>query len=150
MTRRSRSIAVSTLCCLLALATSAAAGASDPIPLDTPEPKYRDYFNKVRERIKAKWVYPRQAGERGIEGEVVIEFHIAKDGRLEDIALQRSSDEPLLDTNAMNAVTGDARGVKFADPFPPVPDELLSWGSLAISARFRYQIVGSFVNMFLQ
>src|SRR5262249_46384134 len=45
----------------------------DPIPLDTPEPKYQDYFNKVRERIKSKWVYPRPAGERGIEGELLIE-----------------------------------------------------------------------------
>jgi TonB family protein len=148
LTTRHLAIA-SPLCCLLTVATSAA-GAGDPIPLDTPEPKYQDYFNKVRERIKAKWVYPRPAAERGIEGEVLIEFHIAKDGRLEDIALQRSSGVPLLDTNAMNAVTGDGRGVKFADPFPPVPDELLSWGSLAISVRFRYQIVGSFVNMLLR
>ena len=138
------------LLCLLTLATSGSLGASDPIPLDTPQPKYQDYFNKVRERIKSKWVYPRQAGERGIEGDLLIEFHVAKDGRLEYIALRRSSGVPLLDTSAMNAVTGDARGVKFAEPFPPVPDELLSGGSLAISARFRYQIVGSFVNMFLQ
>ncbi len=148
MTRLSPGILLTALCCLLALATSASLGAGYPIPLDTPDPKYQDYFNKVRERIKAKWVYPRAAAER--EGEVLIEFHVAKDGRLEDIDLQRSSGVPLLDTNAMNAVTGDVCGVKFAEPFPQVPDELLSEGSLAISVRFHYQIVGGFVNMFLR
>ena len=43
----------------------------------------QDYFNKVRERIKSKWVYPRAAGERGIEGQAQIKFYIAKDGQLE-------------------------------------------------------------------
>jgi TonB family protein len=113
-----------------------------PIPLDTPEPKYQDYFNKVRERIKSKWTYPREAGERGIEGELLIEFHIAKDGRLEYIALLRPSGVSILDTYAMNAV-------KFAEPFPPVPDEIAK-GTLAINGQFRYQIVSGFVNQFLR
>jgi len=41
------------------LTLTGSAGAGNPIPLDTPDPKYQDYFHKVRERIKAKWVYPR-------------------------------------------------------------------------------------------
>lgn len=113
-----------------------------PIPLDTPEPKYQDYFNKIRERIKSKWVYPREAGERGIEGELIIEFHIAKDGRLEYIALRQPSGVPILDKYAMNAVT-------LAEPFPPVPDEIAK-GTLAINGQFRYQIVSGFVNQFLR
>lgn len=113
-----------------------------PIPLDTPDPKYQDYFNKIRERIKSKWVYPREAGERGIEGELLIEFHIAKDGRLEYIALRQPSGVPILDKYAMNAVT-------LAEPFPPVPDEIAK-GTLAINGQFRYQIVSGFVNQFLQ
>src|SRR5262245_35433765 len=39
----------------------------EPIPLDTPEPKYQDYFNKIREKIKANWIYPREAGDRGLQ-----------------------------------------------------------------------------------
>jgi len=128
MIRRWQCSVVATLCCLLALATSASLGAGDPIPLDTSDPKYRTYLDKVRERIKAKWVYPRQVAERGTEGELLIEFHIAKDGRLEDIAVQRSSSVPLLDTSAMNAI-------KWAEPFPPVPEVLLSEGSLATSGQ---------------
>jgi TonB family protein len=104
----------------------------EPTPLGTSEPKYRDYFNKVRERIKAKWVYPRPAGERGIEGELLIEFHIAKDGSLEFIELRRSSGTALLDEAALNAV-------EQAQPFPPVPDSVAKQ-SLAINGAFRYHI----------
>ncbi|HUM15040.1 MAG TPA: TonB family protein [Candidatus Nitrosotalea sp.] len=113
-----------------------------PIPLDTPEPKFQDYFNKVRERIKSKWVYPRPAGERGIEGELLIEFHIAKDGRLEFIELRHSSGTQILDEAAMTAV-------KLAQPFPPVPDDIAK-STLAINGQFRYQIVSGFVNQFLR
>jgi protein TonB len=113
-----------------------------PIPLDTPEPKYQDYFNKVRERIKANWVYPRQAGERNIEGELVIEFHIAKDGRLEFIELRDSSGTRILDDAALTAV-------KLAQPFPPVPDDIAKH-TLAINGQFRYQIVSGLVNQFLR
>jgi protein TonB len=114
----------------------------EPIPLDTPEPKYQDYFNKIRERIKSKWTYPRQAGERGIEGELLIEFHIAKDGRLEFIALRHSSGVAILDDYAMTAV-------KLAQPFPPVPDEIAKQ-TLAINGQFKYQIVSGLVNQFLR
>src|SRR5216684_2041468 len=113
-----------------------------PIPLDTPEPKFQDYFNKVRERIKANWVYPRQAGERNIEGELVIEFHIAKDGRLEYIELRDSSGTRILDDAALTAV-------KLAQPFPPVPDDIAKH-TLAINGQFRYQIVSGLVNQFLR
>ena len=114
----------------------------DPIPLDTPEPKYQDYFNKIRERIKAKWVYPRQAGDRGIEGELLIEFHIAKDGRVSFIELRHSSGAAILDDAALTAV-------KLAQPFPPVPDEIAKQ-TLAINGQFKYQIVSGLVNQFLR
>jgi protein TonB len=113
-----------------------------PIPLDTPEPKYQDYFNKIRERIKANWVYPRQAGERGIEGELLIEFHIAKDGRVAFIELRHSSGTTILDDAALTAV-------KLAQPFPPVPDEIAKQ-TLAINGQFKYQIVSGLVNQFLR
>ena len=114
----------------------------EPIPLDTPEPKYQDYFNKIRERIKANWIYPRQAGDRGIEGELMIEFHIGKDGRLAYIELRHSSGTPILDDAAMWAV-------KLAQPFPPVPDDIAKQ-SLAINGQFKYQIVSGLVNQFLR
>ena len=114
----------------------------EPIPLDTPEPRYQDYFNKIRERIKAKWIYPREAGQRGIEGELLIEFHIAKDGRVAFIELRNSSGTAILDDAALTAV-------KLAQPFPPVPDEIAK-RTLAINGQFRYQIVSGLVNQFLR
>jgi TonB family protein len=115
----------------------------EPIPLDTPEPKYQDYFNKIREKIKANWIYPREAGDRGIQGELLLEFHIAKDGRVEYLELRSSSGAEILDRFAMNAV-------RLAQPFPPVPDEIAR-KVLAINGLFRYQIVGaSLLNQYLR
>jgi protein TonB len=109
-----------------------------PIPLDTQAPIYPDYFNKLRERIKSKWVYPRQAGE----GQLLIEFHIAKDGRLEYVELMHTSGTVILDNAALTAV-------KLAQPFPPVPDDIAK-GTLAINGQFRYQIVSGLANQSLR
>ena len=115
----------------------------DPIPLDTPEPKYQDYFNKIREKIRANWIYPREAGDRGLQGELLLEFHIAKDGRLAYLSLRNSSGAEILDRFAMNAV-------RLAQPFPPVPDDITK-RTLAINGMFRYQIVGaSMLNQYLR
>ena len=105
----------------------------EPVPLDTPEPKYQDYFNKIRQKIQANWVYPYEAGSRGIEGDLNIEFVIAKDGHLQYIQLRRSSKVALLDNAALNAV-------KLAQPFPPVPDALAKQ-ALAINGLFVYHMV---------
>lgn len=115
----------------------------EPIPLDTPEPKYQDYFNKIREKIKANWIYPREAGDRGLQGELLLEFHIAKDGRLEYLQLRNSSGAEILDRFAMNAV-------RLAQPFPPVPDDIAK-NVLSINGMFKYQIIGaSLLNQYLR
>jgi protein TonB len=114
-----------------------------PVPLDTPEPRYQDYFNKIREKIKRNWIYPREAGDRGIEGELLIEFGIAKSGELQFILLRKTSGVPILDEYAL-------RAVQLASPFPPVPDAI-SKGGLPINGIFRYQIVGaSLLNNYLR
>jgi periplasmic protein TonB len=113
----------------------------EPVPLDTPDPKYQDYFRILRERIQAKWTYPREAGDRGIGGALLIEFHIAKDGRLAYLEIRRSSGVEILDEYAVNAI-------KLAQPFPPVPDNLAKQ-VLAINGNFVYQIVeNSLVKQF--
>jgi len=115
----------------------------DAIPLDTPDPKFQDYFNQIRERIKSKWIYPYEASSRGIGGELAIEFGIAKSGELQFIERRRSSGVELLDDYAM-------RAVQLASPFPPVPDAI-SKGGLPIHGIFRYQLLGSgLINNYLR
>lgn len=115
----------------------------EPIPLNTSDPRYTDYFDKIRRKIKANWVYPREAGERGIGGQLMIDFAISKNGYLEAIELRRSSGVPILDLYAMNAV-------KLAQPFPPVPDSV-SKSVLPIKGIFTYQIVDAgLLNQFLR
>src|SRR5215470_2884135 len=101
-----------------------------PVPLETIEPRFQAYFSKVREKIKATWTYPTAAGERGIQGEVVVEFRIAKDGRLESVRVRRSSGATILDDYSL-------RAVQTAAPFPPVPDDVAK-ETLTVESTFRY------------
>jgi TonB family protein len=115
----------------------------EAIPLDTPDPRYQDYFNQIRERIKSKWIYPYEASSRGIGGELAIEFGIAKSGELQFIERRRSSGVEMLDDYAM-------RAVQLASPFPPVPDAISKSG-LPIYGIFRYQLLGSgMINQYLR
>jgi len=104
----------------------------DPVPLDTPDPTYKDYFNQIRERVKSKWMYPYEAFSTGIEGELVIDFRIAKSGKLQFMECRRSSGVEVLDVYAV-------RALQLAAPFPPVPDEI-SMSGLPVHGIFRYHL----------
>jgi TonB family protein len=106
----------------------------DPIPLDTPDPNYRAYMEKVKQRIYAKWGYPYEAQTRGLHGKLVVEFHIAKDGHLQFIELRQSSGEEILDSFAMTAV-------KLAQLYPPLPDAMQR-DVLPVIAIFVYSMRG--------
>jgi len=115
----------------------------DPIALDTPDPKYQDYFRQIRERIQSKWIYPYEASSRGIGGELQIDFGIAKSGELQFIERRRTSGVELLDDYAI-------RAVQLASPFPPVPDAI-SKGGLPINGTFKYLIQDSgLINNYLR
>src|SRR5262245_41844243 len=47
---------------------SLAGTAGEPIPLDTPDPSYQAYMEKVRQRIYANWGYPYDAQNQGLQG----------------------------------------------------------------------------------
>lgn len=108
--------------------------AGEPIPLDTPDPNYREYMEKVKQRIYSKWGYPYEAQSRGLQGKLVIEFHIAKDGHLQFIELRQSSGEEILDSFAMTAV-------KLGQVYPPLPDAMRR-EVLPIVAVFIYTMRG--------
>ena len=102
------------------------------VPLDTPDPNYREYMQRVRQRIYAKWNYPREAQDRELAGRLVIEFHIGKDGQLLSLELVSSSGESILDSSALNAV-------KMAERYPPLP-EAMQRDVLPVVAIFSYRI----------
>jgi len=108
--------------------------AGEPIPLDTPDPNYREYMEKVKQRIYAKWGYPYEAQTRGLQGKLVVEFHIAKDGHLQFIEMKASSGEDILDNFALTAV-------KLAQMYPPLPDAMQR-EVLPIVAIFVYTLRG--------
>ncbi len=108
--------------------------AGEPIPLDTPDPNYREYMEKVKQRIYAKWGYPYEAQSRGLQGKLIVEFHIAKDGHLQFIELRDSSGEEILDSFAMTAV-------KLAQVYPPLPDAMKR-DVLPVVAVFVYTLRG--------
>jgi protein TonB len=124
---------------LALLAILLLAGGCASLPAATPNPatitldpdsaRRHPYFTHVQEKIKAKWVYPRWAGEKG---DLLIAFHIAKDGKLALVEVRRSSGIPALDEAALTAV-------RQARPFSPVPDEVTKQ-TLAIDGTFRYRI----------
>ena len=115
----------------------------EPIPLDSVDPRYSDYLDQIRRRIKDKWGYPCVKNDHTRECEyktakLVIEFGIAKDGKVPFINVVRSSGYPIYDDYAVNAV-------KLAD-FPPIPDSFSKQG-VPILATFSYVVQSSLTNI---
>ena len=104
----------------------------EPVPLDTPDPRYADYFRQLRLLIQSKMAYPHDAGRRGLEADVFVEFHITKAGRLEFIQQRRLNGEVVFAEASIIAV-------QLASPFPPVPDSVAK-GTLAITGHFVWRI----------
>jgi protein TonB len=91
-------------------------------------------MQKVKRRIYAKWGYPYEAQTRGLQGKLVVEFHIAKDGHLQFIEMRQSSGEEILDSFALTAV-------KLAQVYDPLPDAMKR-DVLPIVAVFVYTLRG--------
>src|SRR5881296_3329080 len=116
----------------------------EPIPLDSPDPRYSDYLEQVRRRIKEKWGYPCEKNEQTRDCEyrstqLIIDFGIAKSGELVFVTLTRTSGHAIYDDYALNAV-------KLASPFPPIPDSFSKKG-VPISAGFHYVLQSTLTNI---
>jgi TonB family protein len=115
----------------------------EPIPLDSANPRYSDYLERVRRAIKEKWGYPCVKNDVTRECEyktaqLVVEFGIAKNGKVPYVAVVRSSGYPIYDDYAVNAI-------KLAD-FPPIPDSFSKKGE-RITATFSYVVQASLTNI---
>ncbi|MBI4537340.1 MAG: TonB family protein, partial [candidate division NC10 bacterium] len=102
------------------------------IPLDGPEPAYKDFRELIKRRIYRVWAYPEAARENGIGGELLLVFTLNKAGSLLGVRLMESSGFPILDQEAL-------RAVKAAAPYDPLPPYLVD-DPLNITASFHYNL----------
>ena len=125
----------------------------EPIPLDSSDPKFNDYLERIRRMIKEKWGYP--CVKDLVNGHcdyksarLVIVFGILKDGRVPLVEVAQQSGYPIYDDYAANAI-------KLAQPFPPVPASLMASAKsgssgVKIVAAFHYQLVESSLTNILR
>jgi TonB family protein len=92
--------------------------------------RYLGYFQRVYERVRRNWVFPRRLARDLLGGEVVVSFTIRRDGRIDDIAVRKSSGFREFDENVV-------RAVELAAPLPPVPPALGAH-DLRVQAPFEY------------
>ena len=99
-------------------------------PLNAPEIQYISYFASIKRKIELVWQYPYEAAAAGIQGELSIDFVIARSGAVNSIELVRSSGSKILDDEAI-------RSIRVAAPFDPIPAQY-KIPSLQIRGRFVY------------
>ncbi|MFZ2224690.1 MAG: energy transducer TonB [Candidatus Deferrimicrobium sp.] len=99
-------------------------------PLNAPEVQYISYFASIKRKIELVWQYPYDAAVAGIQGELTLDFVIARSGKVDSIELVRSSGSKILDDEAI-------RSIRKAAPFDPIPTQY-KIPSLLIRGRFVY------------
>lgn len=99
-------------------------------PLNAPEVQYISYFASIKRKIELVWQYPYEAAAAGIQGELTLDFVIARSGTVNSIELVRSSGSKILDDEAI-------RSIRKAAPFDPIPKDY-NIPSLQIRGRFVY------------
>ena len=102
----------------------------EPVSLDTTEVKYASYFARIKHQIERVWIYPSDAAQRGISGDLSLTFRISKDGNLLGVRLVDQSGYEILDVAALKAV-------KEAAPFYPFPKNIQR-EKITILANFIY------------
>jgi outer membrane biosynthesis protein TonB len=125
----------------------------EPIPLDSTDPKFNDYLDRIRRMIKEKWGYPcikdLATGHCDYKSaRLVIVFGILKDGRVPMLEVAQQSGYDVYDDYAVNAI-------KLASPFPPVPASLMATAKsgsagVKIVAAFQYVLVESSLTNILR
>jgi len=99
-------------------------------PLNAPEVQYISYFASIKRKIELVWQYPYEAAAAGIQGELTLDFVIARSGKVNSVELVRSSGSKILDDEAI-------RSIRKAAPFDPIPAQY-KIPSLLIRGRFIY------------
>lgn len=101
--------AIITFCLLLTLAVTARAQDADPDPVvfvkvDRPA-QFPGGITALMNFLSANVVYPAIAVENGIQGKVVCQFIVNKDGSVSDIEVIQSGGDPSLDSEAVRVIS---------------------------------------------
>jgi protein TonB len=94
--------------------------------------KLISFFRRFKDRIEAVWKYPKEAGNKGIEGTLLIKIIVNKKGELLDAIPLKGSGSDILDYEAIQAVYRAA-------PFGPLPSTY-THEKLTINFYFHYII----------
>ncbi|HEX7520171.1 MAG TPA: TonB family protein, partial [Candidatus Deferrimicrobium sp.] len=73
-------------------------------PLNAPEVQYISYFASIKRKIELVWQYPYEAAAAGTQGELTLDFVIARSGAVNSIELVRSSGSKILDDEAIRSI----------------------------------------------
>lgn len=101
------------------------------ISLETADPRYAPYLQKVRRRIAENWKEPAGATGEPEVGSVMVEFSLDRQGLLVAVSVARSSGGRSLDRAAASAVKDAAP----YDPFSPEMEE----ENITVRALFLYE-----------
>jgi TonB family protein len=116
--------------------STAARGAPGPIlQLNTTELIYQKYLLYVRDRVGFYWEYPIAAAMNGWQGRLTVDFVIARDGKIAEVKIDRSSGYPVLDDAAITAI-------KLAGPFFTFPEHFVL-NSFNIKYQFEYRMTNA-------
>jgi len=112
----------------LGAATGSASGAG-PLTLSVSDFPYAYYIRQVAEKIRAQWNGKAIPGQQP-----AVIFEIRRDGRLNQVAIDKSSGNAYYDQVALRAIND-------ADPFPPLPEEFKKT-MLRIGLQFVFDPTG--------
>lgn len=99
------------------------------VPLNSDDPRFKEYLDAVKRRILEIWRYPDDA-EPGLRGKVSLEFSIERDGSVSRVNIVTPSGHNTLDRGATEAM-------HLASPFPPFPPDF-NTNRLNVVGGFRY------------
>ena len=92
------------------------------------------YMRELEQRIKRNWIPPKEETSK----RVVVTFTVAKDGKLLEQHITKSSGAPLADKAAIDTIKKTA-------PFRPLPEEFKGY-SVPIEFTFDYNVLNNNVS----
>lgn len=107
----------------------------ETIDMNTQEYRFIGYFTGMRKAIELVWVYPSEAAQRGLHGQVLVKFIIMPDGKVSKVQVLESSGYNVLDAAIIDAI-------RSAAPFAPLPKGFHK-DRLIVKGAFTY-ILGSY------